>query len=228
MENPKKIWQLDIGGKLYLKYLARSSLQLLKKTITSMAMVERKVLAGVGEIGTVCGLYYALLRIKSHNSCFVCVPYRVSMISYFFLKSMRSSRRGSRFLRDPILLLISAAVILKSKPPHWCPMGLESGCWLDFLIGGSGLGVLRGLEPDVTLLPKVFWKNNNWHISIPPRIFTVYDRNICLGLFNLFFTLFGNLSQLSSWEQELSYFSSFGKDVRSSSDFVPQGFSFRQ
>ena len=83
------------------------------------------------------------------------------MISNFFLKSMRSSFLGSRFFLDPILSLIWAAVMFRLSPSQllwdegpWAGRGREGG--LDLMEEGSGLGVERGLEPEVVLLPKGF------------------------------------------------------------------------
>ena len=64
------------------------------------------------------------------------------MISNFSLKSILSSFLGSLFFRDPILSLISFTDKFRFSPPY-------------FEVG-SGLGVLRGLDPLVELLPKAF------------------------------------------------------------------------
>lgn len=69
------------------------------------------------------------------------------MISNFSLKSILSSFLGSLFFLDPILSRISLADMFRLRPPK-SDLSEEPG--------GSGDGVLRGLEPDVELLPNAF------------------------------------------------------------------------
>ena len=111
------------------------------------------------------------------------------------LKSIRSSFLGSRFFLDPIRALISLADMFRFSPARSDARRLnEDGAnfhieiaqnvqpssghlqhfHLEFPADGSGLGVLRGDEPEVELLANAFWKREKKRVNVHLLRNTIY------------------------------------------------------